>query len=108
MISIGTSRGTLNEGTNRAGLEQLIARLTLDGDWERWTAAETLTDLGSKALDCLLHDIASRPMGDRARQSYLYILERQTEPSAIIRVRHVLTALRWPSYRLAAPLAAFR
>lgn len=90
-----------------AGLQQLVGLLALDDDRRRWTATAALAELGFAALEAVLAGIATRPMGERLRQSYLYILEHQADTTAMILVRPVLAALHRPVYRMTAPLLAF-
>jgi hypothetical protein len=106
-VEVAVSIAAQTDANEAAILQDLLRKLGQDDEHERWLAAATLVELGPAGLDAVLADIIVRPIGERLRRSYVYILERQSDPWAIIRVRRLLAALRGPVYRVSAPLLAF-
>ncbi len=86
----------------------LLSRLHSPDDDTRWKATEELAKLGSSAVDAVLEDLAHSLLGEKLRQSCLYVLEHQWDEPTIARVRPVVDALHGLAFRTQAPLAAER
>lgn len=86
----------------------LIADLHNKDDDVRWKATERLAGLGSAAIDDVLEDLIHAVLGEKLRQSYLFIIEKQWDKPTIGRLKSVAAALHGPAFRAEAPVAAER
>lgn len=74
----------------------------------RWKATERLAGLGMAAVDDVLRDLTHAPLGEKLRQSYLFILEHQWDMATMTRLKPVTDALHGIAFRAEAPVAAER
>ncbi|MGH2520782.1 MAG: hypothetical protein ACRDF8_13310 [Chloroflexota bacterium] len=86
----------------------LIADLRNPDDDARWKATERLAGLGGAAVDDVLRDLIHAELGEKLRQSYLFILEHQWDPPTIERLEPVTQALHGLAFRAESPVAAER
>ncbi|HLG69330.1 MAG TPA: hypothetical protein VK009_02775 [Chloroflexota bacterium] len=89
-------------------LRALVADLHSEDDGIRWSATEQLAQLGSSAVDAVLEELTHYPLGEKFRQSCLFIFEQQWNRATIARLREVVEALHGIDFRDQAPLAADR
>jgi hypothetical protein len=86
----------------------LVADLHNEDDGVRWRATERLAQLGSSGVDAVLEELTRYPLGEKFRQSCLFIFEQHWNRATIERLREVVAALHGLDFRDQAPIAADR